>query len=441
MLSKIMTLRNHQGFLKYLKNTSWMMAEQFLRIIAGLFVGIWVARYLGPEQFGIFSYAIAFTAIFAGIAKLGLDGVVVRELVNHPDKRDAYLGTAFWLKIVGAVIVMGCMALIVPFTSNDSTTNLFIFIIATGLIFQSFEVVEFYFQSQVMAKIISICKVTQLAVSSCVKIYLVLTQADLIWFVCVTSFDAFGLAVSYFIAYRTKKGLAFFGKFDFYLAKILLHNSWPLIVSNLVIMIYMRIDQIMIKEMLGDYDVGIYSAAVKLSEAWYFFPTLITASLFPAILNAKKENEALYYGRLQNLYTFMVLISLAIVIPVTFLSNEVVVLLYGASFGGAGEVLMIHVWAGLIVGLGLARGKWILVENLQVYTFVFLSAGLVTNVIANYLWIPIYGIEGAAYATVLAQAMGTLVFPLFIKKTRVSFYMMIRALILFDVFDFIRKRS
>ena len=441
MLAKIMAFRNHQGFLKYLKNTSWMMAEQLLRIIAGLFVGIWVARYLGPEQFGIFSYAIAFTAIFAGIAKLGLDGVVVRELVNHPDKGDAYLGTAFWLKIVGAVIVMGCMALIIPFTSNDSTTNLFIFIIAAGLIFQSFEVVEFYFQSQVMAKIISICKVTQLAISSCVKVYLVLSQADLIWFVCVTTFDTFGLAIGYFIAYRTKKSLVFFGKFDFYIAKALLLNSWPLIVSNLVIMIYMRIDQIMIKEMLGGYDVGIYSAAVRLSEAWYFFPTLITASLFPAILNAKKTNEALYYGRLQNLYTFMVLISLAVAIPVTFLSDEVIGLLYGVRFNGAGDVLMVHVWAGLIVGLGLARGKWILAENLQVYTFVFLSAGLVTNVVANYLWIPIYGIEGAAYATVLAQAMGTLVFPLFIKKTRVSFHMMVRALILFDVFDFIRKRS
>jgi len=439
MLSKVLALRHHQGFLKYFKNTSWMMGEQFLRIIAGLCVGIWVARYLGPEKFGIFSYALAFTAIFAGIAKLGLDGILVRELVNHPEKRDVYLGTSFWLKIVGSLIVMGGMAVIVPFTSNDPNTNLFIFIIATGLVFQSFEVVEFYFQSQVMAKIISICKITQLAVSSCVKIYLVLTQADLIWFVCVTTFDAVGLAVSYFITYWVKKNLAFFRKFDFSITKKLLRSSWPLIISNLVIMIYMRVDQIMIKEMLGEYDVGIYSAAVRLSEAWYFFPTLITASLFPAILNAKKINKSLYYSRLQNLYTFMVLVSLAVAIPVTFLNDIIVSVLYGPRFSGSGDILMIHIWAGLIVGLGIARGKWILAENLQVYTFIFLSAGLVTNIVANYFWIPIYGIEGAAYATVLAQAMGTLIFPLFIKKTRVSFYMMIRSLLLLDVFDFIRK--
>ncbi|MGO3406059.1 flippase [Marinomonas sp.] len=433
MLNKLLQLRNHQGFLKYLKNTSWMMGEQFLRIIAGLFVGIWVARYLGPEQFGIFSYALAFTAIFGGIAKLGLDGIMVRELINHPEKKDVYLGTAFWLKMIGAFIVMGLMAAIVPFTSNDATTNLFIFIIAAGLVFQSFEVVEFYFQSQVLAKIVSICKVIQLALSSVIKIYLVLNEAELIWFVLVIAFDAMSLAVSYFMAYQLRKNPAFYKNFDLNIAKQLLKDSWPLIFSAIVVMVYMRIDQIMIKEMLGEYEVGIYSAAVKLSEAWYFLPTLITTSLFPAILNAKKISEALYYDRLQNLYTLMVLIALAVAIPTTFLADWVIALLYGAAYQGAGSVLIIHIWAGLIIGLGVARGKWILVENLQVFAFVFLTAAFVTNVIANYLWIPKYGIEGAAYATVLAQATGTLVFPLFINKTRKSFFMMFKALLLIDL--------
>jgi len=196
------------------------MGEQFLRIIAGFFVGVWVARYLGPERFGLFSYVLAFTAIFSGIAKLGLDGIMVRELVNYPEKRDTYLGTAFWLKVIGAILVMGLMAVIVPFTSNDSQTNLFIYIIAAGLIFQSFEVVEFYFQSQVMANIVSICKVVQLALSSAIKIYLVLTEAELIYFVLVTIFDSFSLAVSYVIAYRLRKDHPpFYKYFDFSIAK------------------------------------------------------------------------------------------------------------------------------------------------------------------------------------------------------------------------------
>ena len=160
--------------MRYFANTSWMFGEQVLRMASGLLVGIWVARYLGPEQFGLFSYALAFVSIFSGLAKLGLDGIVVRDLVNHPHQRDVYLGTAFWLKFVGAFVMLGIVALATLFTSNDHTTNLYVFIISSGIIFQSFEVVDFYFQSKVLSKFVSICKITQLAVSSALKIYFVL---------------------------------------------------------------------------------------------------------------------------------------------------------------------------------------------------------------------------------------------------------------------------
>lgn len=416
MITKLKSLKNHQGFVKYFKNTSWMLGEQFLCIIAGLFVGIWVARYLGPEQFGLFSYALAFTGIFGGIAKLGLDGIVVRELVNHPENRDVYLGTAFWLKVIGAFIVMGLMAAIVPFTSNDATTNLFIFIIAAGLVFQSFEVVEFYFQSQVMAKIVSICKGTQLALSSLIKIYLVLTEAELIWFVLVTTFDALSLAISYYIAYHLKKNPAFYKHFDFSIAKQLLKDSWPLIFSSIVTMIYMRIDQIMIKEMLGEYEVGIYSVAVRLSEAFYFIPTLITTSLFPAILNAKKQSEKLYHQRLQRLYTFMVWIAIMIALPMTLLSDRLIILLFGQAYIASTKVLVIHVWAGVFVFLGVAFSKFLVAENFMNIQFQRTLLGAASNVFINLWLIPIYGVIGAAIATLLAQLIANLVFDVFDKR-------------------------
>ena len=416
MLTKLQSLKNHAGFIRYFKNTSWMMAEQFLRILAGLFVGIWVARYLGPEQFGLFSYVLAFTAIFGGIAKLGLDGIVVRELVNHPEKRDVYLGTAFWLKVIGAFIVMGLMAAIVPFTSNDTTSNTFIFIIAAGLVFQSFEVVEFYFQSQVLAKIVSICKVIQLALSSAIKIYLVLNEAELIWFVWVTAFDALSLAVSYFVAYQFRKNAAFYKQFDFSIAKQLLRDSWPLIFSAIVVSIYMRIDQIMIKEMLGEYEVGIYSAAVRLSEAFYFIPMLITASLFPAILNAKNKSDELYKQRLQRLYTFMVWMAMAIALPMTFLSDWLILLLFGQAYQEAGQVLMIHVWAAIFVFLGVAFGKYLLAENLTKIAFQRTLLGAVSNVLLNLWLIPLYGVAGAATATLLAQFIANVGYDPFDKR-------------------------
>lgn len=414
--TKILALKNHQGFRRYAANTSWMMAEQMLRIIAGLLVGIWVARYLGPQQFGLFSYVLAFTAIFGGIAKLGLDGILVRDLVNQPEKRDTYLGTAFWLKVFGAILVIGLMAIITPFTSNDATTNLFIFIVAGGLVFQSFEVVEFYFQSKVLAKIVSICKVTQLTLSSLIKIYLVVTQADLFWFVCVTAFDTFSLGISYFVAYKIRGNTSFFKCFDGAVAKRLLKDSWPLIFSSIVIMIYMRIDQIMIKEMLGDYEVGIYSAAVRLSEAIYFIPVFIAASVFPAILNAKKQSMILYHVRLKRLYTFLVWLAVCIALPVTFLNEWLITLLYGKAYIEAGPVLMIHIWAAVFVFLGVAFGKYLLAENFTKITFQKSLLGAVSNVVLNLILIPQLGILGAATATLLAQFIANYIYDFFDRR-------------------------
>jgi len=430
MLTKVLALLKHQGFLKYLRNTSWLMAEQFLRVIAGLFVGIWVARYLGPEQFGVFSYALAFTAIFAGIAKLGLDGIIVRQLINEPQNRDLYLGTAFWLKVIGAFFVMGLMALIVPFTSNNATTNLFIFIIATGVVFQSFEVVEFYFQSQVMAKIISICKVSQLAISSCMKIYLVISQADLVWFVLVTTFDTLSLAISYFVSYKIRNNSMFYKRFKLNIAKQLLKDSWPLVLSAIVVMIYMRIDQIMIKEILGEYEVGIYSAAVRLSEAFYFIPLLVSASLFPAILNAKKCSEEQYKKRLQQLYTFMVWIAIAIALPVSYLADWLVVFLYGDNYLEAGNVLRIHAWAAMFVFLGVSFSKYLVSENLSKIAFQRTLSGAVSNILLNLWLIPIYGILGAAVATLTSQFVANLGYDVFDRRLHAQLGMKIKSILM-----------
>lgn len=418
----------HSGFRRYLSNTSWMFGEQILRMIAGLLVGIWVARYLGPAQFGIFSYALAFTAIFGCIAKLGLDGIVVRDLVHAPEKRDVYLGTAFWLKLVGALITLGVIGFAALLTSNDSATNLYIFIIASGMIFQSFEVIDFYFQSKVLSKFVSLCKVTQLLLSSLLKLYFVFVGADLFWFVVVSFVDQATLAVTLYAAYRYQKLGSFYRHFDWMTAKNLLRNSWPLIFSGLVVMIYMRIDQIMIKEMLGEKEVGLYTAAVRLSEVWYFIPAIITSSLFPAIVSAKKISEKLYHTRLQRLYTSLVWMAIAVAIPMTFFSDWLVTLLYGEAFKGAGQVLMIHIWAGVFVSLGVASSSWFTSENLQRYAFHRTLLGAIINVILNLILIPIFGLIGAAIATLIAQSMAAFFFDVLTTKTRIVFFMKLKTL-------------
>ena len=412
----------HRGFRRYFFNTSWLFAEQILRIIAGLLVGIYVARYLGPEQFGVYSYVIAFVALFGTIARLGLDGIVVRDLVNHPEEPHVYLGTAFWLKLIGALVALVLLAIAVQFTNNDNTTNLYIFIIASGLIFQSLDVVDFHFQSKVLSKYVSISKLIQLALSSVLKLYFIFIQADIFWFVIVGLVDQISLALSLIIAYWRKNVGSFFGRFELDTAKAMLKNAWPLILSGIAISLYMRIDQIMIKEMLGEKEVGLYSAAVRLSEAWYFVPVIVTTSLFPAILNAKKLNPKLYSERVRRLYAIMIYSAVGMALPVTFMAESIIFTLYGVHYQDAGLVLAIHIWAGIFVALGVVNGSWFLAENLQKLAMINTLAGVAVNVILNYFLIPIYGIAGVAFATLASYSLAAY-FSLFLyTKTRCQFY-------------------
>ena len=183
--------------MKYFKNTSWLFAEKILRMVVGLLVGVWVARYLGPEKFGLLSFAQSFVGLFTIFATLGLDEIVVRELIKDESRRDDLIGTAFWLKLFGAFVVLLALAFAVKFTSNDDNTNILVFIIASALIFQSFNVVDFYFQSKVMGKFIVYANLISLFTSSIVKITLILNDASLIAFAWVVLFDGFILACGF----------------------------------------------------------------------------------------------------------------------------------------------------------------------------------------------------------------------------------------------------
>lgn len=432
--SNLLAYSSHQGFVKYFKNTSWMFFSKILRMVAGLFVGVWVARYLGPEKFGIFSYSIAFTALFAKFAKLGLDSIVVRELVKTPEQRDELLGTAFWLQSVGAVVTYSLVFLISSLGSKEGGVQLYILIIAAGMFLQNFELVDMYFQSKVLSKFVSMCKLVQLTFSTIAKVFLVVTGKDLIWFVFVTLFDSATFAVSLWVAYKLQNIGSFLGKFNLRMAKELLKDSWPIILSGLAILLYMKIDQIMIKSMMGSVAVGQYAAAVKISEVWYFIPIIICSSLFPAIVSSKKQSQQLYYARLQKLYDIMVALAVAIALPMTFLSNWIINFMYGKQYSQAGLVLMIHIWAGVFVFLSVANDKWFYIENKSKLLTLKVLAGAVSNVLLNLYLIPKYGIVGAAVATIISYSISVLWSDLLIGKVNVLFAMKLKALTLVNLY-------
>ena len=434
ILKKIVQLKHHSGFRKYFANTSWLLGERALRIAVSLFVGIYVARYLGPERFGLLSYALSFVGIFVALATLGLDEVVVRELIKTPEQREKILGTSFLLKLVGTLLMWAAILVAIPLTENDLQTNILIIIIAFGTVFLAFNVIDLNFQAKVKSKYVVHAQFVQLIISSIVKIILVVNEAPLIWFASVYSLDVIVLAMGLVFAYLYNGDNIFSWKWSFETSKYLLHDSWPLILAGVVISVYMKIDQVMIKEMLGAKEVGLYAAAVKLSEAWYFIPMAIASSLFPAIINAKVYQKEVYYQRLQKLYDLMVWIAIAIALPTTFLSTLVVEFLYGKEYLGSSSVLIIHIWTAVFVFLGVASSKYLLAENFIKKTFYRTFIGALLNIIMNYYLIGIIGIQGAAISTLVSHFFAAYFYDILDKDLRIMFIMKTKSLFFYSLY-------
>lgn len=425
----ITRLKNNQGAIKYITNTGWLFGEKIIRLTFGLLVSIWVARYLQPAQFGVFSYVQSFVGLFMYIATLGLDGIVVRELIKKPDNYNEILGTSFFLRLVGFGMLLIVLLLATSFTNNSSLENLFIFLFSFSAFFQSFNVIDFYFQSKVQSRFAVYASLTSLIVSSLLKVIFILLKFPLVAFLGVLIFESLILGASLSYQYY-KQGLSLFNwTYNIRKAKELLSYSWPLILSGIVVAIYMKTDQIMIKFIMGDQAVGQYAAAVKLSEAWYFIPTVLCNSLFPAILNAKSTNTTLYRSRLKQLYGSLVWGGIIISVLTMAFGNWIIHVLYGIEFNETASVLKIHIWTGIFVGLGVAGSKWYIAENLQRYSFFRSACGAVINILLNLILIPQFGILGAAYATLAAQIVASYLFNVITKNTLDNFIMQTSAFV------------
>ncbi len=430
MISKLKSLKNHQGFMKYFKNTSWLFGEKILRMFVGLFVGVWVARYLGPEQFGILSYAQSFVGLFVVIATLGLNSIVVRDLVKNEQDINILLGTAFWLKLTGALLVLAILAIAIQFTSNTHLENLLIFIIAAGTVFQSINVIDFYFQSKVLSKYVVFINTFSLFFSTVIKIALILSEAPLVAFALVTLFDSFILALGYLYIYYHRELNIRLWTFSFKQAKRLLKESSPLIIAGVINSIYMRVDQVMIKEMLDVTEVGYYAAAVKLSEAWFGIGVIICNSLFPAIINAKKVSEEFYLNRIFQLFRFLNVISFSLAICVYFLSDWIILTLYGKAFSDASSVLSIHIFSAIFVYMGVSSGRWLINEGKTMLNLYRNIIGLIINIILNVFLIKSMGIVGAAISSLIAYIFAFYIFDIFRKDTRKIFILKTKSVFL-----------
>lgn len=417
-----------------LNNIGWLFSEKIFQLAAGLFIGVWLARYLRPDQFGTFNYAIAFVALIGPLAGLGLDSIVVRDLVRVPSEKERILGTAFILKLAGGIAGFAISAAaIYLLRPNDNLTHWLVGIFAAGMVFQAFDVIRFWFESQVQSKYIVYARNAAFCTIASVKIGLILIQAPLIAFAWAGALEIILSAIGFSVAYKMNGHRIQSWRWDLSLAQQLIRESWPLLISGLAVLIYTKIDIVMLGSMIGDKSVGIYSAATRLSEVWYFIPLAILSSVSPSIVEAKGSSQDLYYQRIGKLFRLMAGISYGIAFIMTFFSNFLILTLFGSAYGEAGAILSIHIWASIFVFLGVARTPWILNEGLMKLSLYSHLLGATINIFLNLLLIPRFGPTGAAIATLSSYAFSGFLFNAFLRTTRIIFSMQLCALLFIPI--------
>jgi len=423
-------VRKRKGLLKIIANINWLTVEKIFNMLVSLFVGVWVARYLGPDKYGAMNYAVAFIALLATLSRLGLDTIVVRNIIQNPEKKDEYLGTTLFLKFIGTVVMFALAVTLINFIKTDHPQiKIFVLILAFGHIFKSLDTINLWFQSQVQSKYTVFSRSVSLTIISLLKIAFILTQSPLIAFIWALMLDMIISTVFLFLFYQAKGAISIFKwKMKISVLKDMLKDSWPLMLSSIAVIIYMRIDQVMLGSMISSKALGIYSAAVKISEKWYFIPIIISISVFPAIVNAKKRSEKLYLSRLQRLYDFFTWFSISFALIITIFSKHIILFLYGRDYLPASSVLSIHIWAGVFVFLAIASERYLITENTTKISFYRNLLGAVLNVILNVILIPSYGIMGAAYATLFSYAVSGYLSNILFRKSRKIFKMFLKSL-------------
>lgn len=423
-------MEGKEGLLKIIANINWLTLEKILQMGISLFVAVWVARYLGPDKFGAMNYAIAFVTLFAAFSKLGLDTIVVRNILKNPQKKEEYLGTTLWLKFLGSIVLFFLASGLINFIKTDNPKmNIFVIIVAFGYIFKSFDAIDLWFQSQVKSKYTVFSRSSSFLIASILKIGLILTQSPLIAFIWIITIESILSGMLLLTFYQTKAPVSIFKwRIKKKTMKALLKDSWPLILSGIAIMIYMKIDQVMLGSMINSSALGIYSAAVRISEKWYFIPMIISASVFPSIIKAQKKSQKQYLNRLQKLYDFFTWFSISVALLIMLSSRIIINILYGKEYAEAASVLSVHIWAGVFVFLGVASTQHLIAENLMKFNFFRTILGAISNVILNIILIPLYGIIGAAYATLISYAVSGYFSNILFKKSRIIFFMLIKSL-------------
>ncbi|EPL2598358.1 flippase [Klebsiella pneumoniae] len=427
-LSSILKSRNEAFY-----NSLWLLSERVITILFTFTVGIFLARYLGPNDFGVYNYLISIITLLSPLTALGLNAVVVRDLVDAQredhDDTNVILGTSCVLRFFGGLFACASLLFVDIYFNISQNNTLWLVLLASANIFSCFQVVDFWLQSKVNSKYSAILRLSIFITSSLVKlISIIFFSCGLKTILIIQTFEVLASGVLYVPLYKYLKGKIFNWSYNKNKAKTLMSKSWWLILSGVAEVLYLKIDQIMLGMINGYSTVATYAVAARLSEAWYFFPTIITASFFPLLILAKKESEEKYKHTLLDLSRKLFFCALIISIFITIIAHTAINILYGEAYAESATILIIHIWASLFVFMRAVLSKWLVIENMLPFSLVTHISGAIVNIILNLILIPKMGGIGSAIATVISYSISSY-FSLFIfKRTRVMGWIMTKAI-------------
>lgn len=412
---------------RVIKNASWIIGIQLVKSLLGMVISMLTARFLGPSNFGLINYAASIVAFVTPIMYLGLNGVLVQEIVNTPEREGEILGTSVTLAFFSSLVcIIGVVSFSAIANRGEKDTIIVCALYSVLLIFQSFEMIIYWFQAKLLSKYSSIVSLLAYFVVSVYKIYLLAAHKSIYWFAVSNALDYMVIAFGAGIVYKRLGGERL--KFNFATAKRLFSKSRYYIVSNMMIAIFAQTDRIMLKLMIDDAATGYYSAAVTCAGMTGFVFTAIIDSFRPMIFDDKKTDEILYEKDMCRLYGIIIYLSLLQSLVITLFSGLIIKILYGAAYSASINVLKLVVWYTTFSYLGSVRNIWMLAEDKQKYLWIINLSGALANVVLNYILIPIIGIMGAALASLITQVFTNVIIGFIIKAIRHSNTLMLRSL-------------
>ncbi len=425
-------VRERKGILESLSNIGWLGSDRIVRMFGAVLIGTLVARYLGPNQFGLLNYGLAIFGLFNIISNLGIDSLVVRDVALDSAGEPRILGTAFVLKALASVVTtVGAIVAARILDPHNRVLIIIVALLSTASISQALDVIDFFFQAHTRSRHTVVPRTGAFVAGSLARLVAVFMHASLLTFAWIAALEVlvaeFGLVITYF-RYRR-----IFPRWNWSLtqAKGFMAEGWPLLLSSVMSMVYMRTDQVLLGRLSSMSVVGNYSAAIRFSEIWYAIPVIVTTSVMPRILKTRDVNPQRYYARLQTFYETMILVSVVVTIGTLILGPTMIRLLYGSQYTSAASILSVHIWTGIFVSVGCVGSQQYVHERITSSTLSRTAIGAVVNVILNLLWIPRWGGIGSAMATLVAQSLASYFADGLSKRTRHIFWMKTRALLHF----------